>query len=225
MLTTSKELRTLHDRITKMGKIDDDKLFTVLIINSLGRNYAQLQSSIHGMTDEPNYTSIVALKQIETEASLEQRRAELATQPSSVALSASLPRPKRGDVVCANCKRLYHTADFCVRSGGKMAASGRSMEEAQTAQRAAAGKPPRAITATTTQLAKPSETRPATTAHIAAITSPSAATTTATLPKAASALTVDIEGVSYLLTPVSPGSASVPHTVIRATYALLGNRR
>jgi hypothetical protein len=210
MLTTSKELRTLHDRITKMGKIDNDKLFTVLIINSLGHNYAQLQSSIHGMTDEPNFTSTVALKRIETEASLEQRRAELATQTSSVALSASLPRPKRGDVVCANCKCLYHTADFCVRSGGKMA--GRSMEEAQTAQRAAAGKPPRAITATTTQLAKPSETRPATTAHIATITSPSAATTTATLPKAAPALTVDIKGVSYLLTPVSPVSAPVPHT-------------
>jgi hypothetical protein len=61
-----------------MGKIDDDKLFTVLIINSLGRDYAQLQSSIHGMTDEPNFTSTVALKQIETEASLGQRRAELA---------------------------------------------------------------------------------------------------------------------------------------------------
>jgi hypothetical protein len=41
-----------------MGKIDDDKLFTVLIINSLGRNYTQLQSSIHGMTDEPETTTI-----------------------------------------------------------------------------------------------------------------------------------------------------------------------
>jgi hypothetical protein len=212
MLTTFKELRTLHDRITKMGKIDDNKHFTVLIINSLGRNYMQLQSSIHGMTDEPNFTSTVALKRIETEASLEQCRAELATQTSSVALSASLPRPKRGDVVCTNCKRLYHTADFCVRSGGKMA--GRSMEEAQTAQRAAAGKPPRAITATTTQLAKPSESRPATTAHIATITSP--------------LLCLRLLPLSLLISKAFPTSLpQYPQSpllfLIRATYVLLGN--
>lgn len=211
MLTTSKELRTLHDHITKMGKIDDNKLFTVLIINSLGRNYAQLQSSIHGMTDEPNFTSAIALKWIETEASLEQRHAELAAQTSSVALSASLPKPRRGDVVCANCKCLYHTADFCVCSGGKMA--GRSMEEAQAAQHAAAGKPPHAVAAMTMQLTKPSESRPASTAHIASITSPSATTTTTVMSKPASALTVDIEGVSYLLTPVPPIPASVPASV------------
>jgi hypothetical protein len=46
MLTTSKELRTLHDRITKMGKIDDNKHFIVLIINSLGRNYVQLHYNL-----------------------------------------------------------------------------------------------------------------------------------------------------------------------------------
>ena len=214
MLTTSKELRTLHDRITKMGKIDDDKLFTVLIINSLGRNYAQLQSSIHGMTDEPNFNSAVALKRIETEASLEQRRSELATQTSSIALSASLPKARRGDVVCTNCKRLYHTADFCVRSGGKMA--GRTMEEAQTAQRAAAGKPPRAITVTTAQLAKPTTSgKPTTTANIATVTSPPSTTPTTVTTSTASALTFNIEGVSYVLTPSSPAipsAPSIPHT-------------
>jgi hypothetical protein len=207
MLTTSKELRTLHDRITKMGKIDDDKLFTVLIINSLGRNYAQLQSSIHGMTDEPNFSSAVALKRIETEASLELRRAELTGQPSSIALSASPTTPKRNDVVCTNCKRRYHTVDFCVRSGGKMA--GRSMEEAQVAQRAAAGKPPRPITVATTQLAKTTATG----------TPTSSKPTTVVAPSSTTALTFNIEGVPYVLTPASPAPvaasaapAPVPHT-------------
>ena len=48
-----------------MVKIDNDKLFTVLIINSLGRHYAPLQSTIHNMTDEPNFFLKVAIKRIE----------------------------------------------------------------------------------------------------------------------------------------------------------------
>ena len=90
MLNTSKELRTLHDRITKMGKMDDDKLFTVIIINSLGRHYTQLQSTIHSMTDESNFSSATAMKHIETEASLEFRRAELVSQNTAVALTATV---------------------------------------------------------------------------------------------------------------------------------------
>jgi hypothetical protein len=115
MLTTSKELRTLHDRITKMGKIDDDKLFTVLIINSLGCNYAQLQSSIHGMTDEPNFTSIVALKRIETEASLEQRHAvglcavlsATGVRPFSAAAVAVPSVPQMGSPTAVHCTEPY----------------------------------------------------------------------------------------------------------------------
>ena len=115
MLTTLTELRTLHDWITKMGKIDDDKLLTVLIINSLGHNYASLQLTVHGMTNEPNFSSSTALKRIATEASLELCCAELATHNSSVALLASTPKPKRNrDIACSNCKCLYHTVEFCV---------------------------------------------------------------------------------------------------------------
>ena len=115
MLTTLTELCTLHDWITKMGKIDDDKLLTVLIINSLGHNYASLQSTVHGMTNELNFSSSTTLKRIATEASLELRCAELATHNSSVALLAFTPKPKQnGDVACSNCKCLYHTVKFCV---------------------------------------------------------------------------------------------------------------
>ena len=77
MLTTNKELHLLHDHITKMGKINNDKLFTVLIINSLGHHYAPFQSTIHGMMDELNFSSNIAIKCIEAEASLELRRSEL----------------------------------------------------------------------------------------------------------------------------------------------------
>jgi hypothetical protein len=49
------------------------------------------------MTDEPNFTSTIALKRIKTEASLEQQRSELATQTSSIAVSASLPKAKHNE--------------------------------------------------------------------------------------------------------------------------------
>ena len=206
MLTTSKELRTLHDRITKMGKIDDDKLFTVLIINSLGRNYASLQSTIHGMTDEPNFSSSVALKRIETEASLELRRAELTAHTSSVALSASAPKVKRSDVVCSNCKRQYHTADFCVRPGGKMA--GKTMEEAQAARRAASGKLPIDVATATTQVAKLAPS----TANVAVIAPPTVAPLVLPPKLPTSGQMVNIEGIQYFLTPATPIVTTAPHS-------------
>jgi hypothetical protein len=144
MTTTSKTLRDLHERMKKMGKLDEDKILLILIINALGRHYPQLQSDIHHMTVQPNFDAAAALRRIETEASLVQRRAELgvvATQSPVVALTASDTNPKFPPTVCSNCKRPYHTIDFCIKPGGKMA--GRTMDAAKAAQRAAQGKPPR----------------------------------------------------------------------------------
>ena len=62
MSTTSKELRALHERMKKMGKIDEDKLFLFVIINALGRHYHQLQSEIHKMMDDPSFDWVGALK-------------------------------------------------------------------------------------------------------------------------------------------------------------------
>ncbi|KAF8463370.1 hypothetical protein DFH94DRAFT_699574 [Russula ochroleuca] len=185
MQDTSKELRNLHDCITKMGKIDDDKLLTVLIINSLGRYYSTLQSSIHGMTDDANFSAQVAFKRIDTEASLKECRAELGIQSLAVALNTSGNKEKGVEVVCSNCKCLHHTIKFCVRPGSGMA--GRTTDKAKAAQRAAAGKPPRLTTGKVTNTANIASTP---------ITIPVATPSTPL-----SAVLVNINGVSYILTP------------------------
>ncbi|KAH9961377.1 hypothetical protein BC827DRAFT_1267733 [Russula dissimulans] len=134
MATTTKELLDVYERFRKMGKIDEDKLLIVFIINSLGRHYPQLQSLIYCMADDPNFTTSLALKRIENEAALEARRAEMASITS--AKYGKIP-----SVVCSNCKRPHHTIEFWVKPGGRMA--GRSLDEAKAAQRAAAGNLPR----------------------------------------------------------------------------------
>ena len=142
LTTTSNQLRQLHERMQKMGTINEDKLFLFVIINALGHHYPQLQSEIHGMTDDPNFNWVGALRRVNTEAALVQRNAEVRTTPTTVALvGTSSSDPKAPTLVCSNCKRLHHTIDFCIKQGGKMA--GQTLEEAKAAQRAATGKPPR----------------------------------------------------------------------------------
>ena len=62
MTTTTKELHALHEHMKKMGKIDEDKLFLIVIINALGCHYHQVQSDIHGMTDNPNFNWVAAVR-------------------------------------------------------------------------------------------------------------------------------------------------------------------
>jgi hypothetical protein len=211
MTTTSKILRDHHDRIRKMGPIDEDKIFLILIINSLGPHHPQLQSLIHGMTDDPNFTGNAALKRVDTEAALVQRRAELGTDSPSVALAASTTNAKSPPVICSNCKKPHHTIDFCIKPGGKMA--GRSIDDARAAQRAAAGKAPRSSrpggqTANVAQAADATATSTTPSANTVQAPSIPMATaqpaTTATLPSS-----VMINGVSYVLTP-SPAHAILP---------------
>ncbi|KAH9952533.1 hypothetical protein BC827DRAFT_1274526 [Russula dissimulans] len=81
-----------------MGKIDEDMIFIIFIINSLGRHYPHLQSIIHGMTTDPNFTTALALNHLETEASLEDRRAELGLQlttppPAAANVATTSPLP------------------------------------------------------------------------------------------------------------------------------------
>ena len=128
MTTTSKILCDHHNRIRKMGPIDEDKIFLILIINSLGPHHLQLQSLIHGMMDDPNFTANAALKHVDTEVALVQRRAELGTDSPSVAMAASTTNAKSPPMICSNCKKPHHTIDFCIKPGGKMA--GRSIDDA-----------------------------------------------------------------------------------------------
>ena len=223
MTATSKQLRTLHVRMKKMGKIDEDKLFLFVIINALGRHYHQLQSEIHRMTDDPSFDWMAAFRRIETEAALAERRAEISagsTTTTTIAL-ATLNDAKdklQPVVICSNCKRPHHTIEFCVKQGGKMA--GRSLEEAKATQRAAAGKPPRPTRST--QSANVASTT--TPSSITLVPTTSAATAMPTTPTTAgpspstamvSALMtaptpIVINGISYFPAPSS--TSLIPQT-------------
>ena len=210
MLTTSKEIRNIYDRLIKMGKIEGDQLLTIIIVNALGKYYSPLQSTIHGLTDDAGFTSLVAFKRIETEAALEDRRAELGIQNPSMALVAANTKGKSAEIICSNCKCPHHSIEFCVRPGGGMA--GRSTDEAKAAQRAAAGKPPRTTgKATTTSTANIAATT--TTPIIASVSSPSTTTTTTS-----SAMSVSINGVSYMLTP-TPAPIAAPTTATTTVHS------
>jgi len=60
--TMSKEIHDIHTRIVKMGKFNDNKLLIILIINALTTNYGALQSIIHSMMDDQNFSSNTAFK-------------------------------------------------------------------------------------------------------------------------------------------------------------------
>jgi len=212
MTATSKQLRDLHERMKKMGKIDEDKLFLFVIINALGRHYPQLQLDIHGMTDDPSFDWAAAIRRIDTEAALAQRRAEMAVTPSTIVLmGTSSSDPKTPTIVCSNCKRLHHTIDFCIKPGGKMAR--RTLEEAKTAQHAAAGKQPRpargftqnsnanvATAATQNTNNAGTNTIPTTTSPLATVSSNPTPNTATNIPPT-NPTPITINGVSYIPVP------------------------
>jgi hypothetical protein len=219
MTTTSKILCNLHERIKRMGLINADKIFLWLIINSLRRHHPQLQSLIHGMTNNPNFTENLALKHIDTEAALAQRHAELGVSFSSVALVTSNANAKNPPVVCSNCKKPHHTIDFCIKPEGKMASC--SIDEAKATQCAAAGKAswaPRtggqtanmaqamdlATTSATASNTSSTGTTQSPNVTLLSIATMPVTTVPATLPSS-----VLINRVSYVLTP-SPAHTILP---------------
>lgn len=125
---TVTELHKLYNRIISMGPMNSDNLFTVLLMNALGDQFPQLQSSIQSMARMPNFMSAVVVQRIHEENMLLQAR----TQQGQSTAFAALTRDKGGRATCSNCNRMGHSLDFCVQPGGKMA--GKSLEDARTAQ-------------------------------------------------------------------------------------------
>src|SRR6266849_2070817 len=126
-----------------MGPISDDQLHTIFLVNALNDNFEPLQSNIIGLANESNFTSKDVVRRLLQEDQLVRRHAEQNAPATSVSALAAQgqDRPRS---LCTHCKKPGHLADFCIRSGGKMA--GCSIDEARSAQRAASGKPPRAET-------------------------------------------------------------------------------
>ena len=140
---TKAQLEELNRRILAMGKLEGDRLLTVLLLRSLGFHFSHLLSTLQTMATElDDFSSKTILKCIEGEAFLIQCRAEQGLRPFSVnptafaTVNARQPKPP-----CSNCKRSNHLTEFCISPGGKMA--GRTFDDARAAQRAASGNAPR----------------------------------------------------------------------------------
>jgi gag-polypeptide of LTR copia-type len=56
LTVTLNELNQAYNNIISMGDIDNEKLHSVLIINTLSDQFSTLQSMIQAMTEEPGYT-------------------------------------------------------------------------------------------------------------------------------------------------------------------------
>ena len=187
--------------------------YSLSIINALGHHFPQLQSDIHGMTDDPNFNWATAIRHIDTEAALVQRHVEVGVAPTTVTLLGTSGSDSKGPgsaIVCSNCKHLHHTIDFCIKPGGKMA--GHTLEEAKAAQCAAAGKAPQrtrgsmqsgsANVATATTSATLTTNTTATTNATTTTPSNSALTTVTAVPTNSSGGSpVVINGVLYILVP------------------------
>ena len=191
--TTISELQNLHTQIMNMGPMDPDNLHCVFLINALGDNYSSLQSSIQSMADNTNFSSNTIIRRLQAEESLQRRRKELGLQPE--ALSAVGKPRKAGNLLCAHCNRTNHLTDFCIHPGGKMA--GKTLEDAQKAQRAALSKSGRSLQVAG---APPSQA----TAHVATVASVSKAAPSPT----PSASPIVWNGVSYYPGPPSAASHS-----------------
>ena len=139
--TTVTQIWELHNRIYSMGPIDQDKLFSILLINALGNLFPHLQTAFQTLTDTPGFSLEMLTKQLDTEEGMITRRKKGGADPLSTPTSAfPANAEKKKKTPCSNCKCEMHGTDYCILSSGKMA--GKTIEEAHAAQRAASGKRP-----------------------------------------------------------------------------------
>jgi gag-polypeptide of LTR copia-type len=142
----SETVTKLKNYITAMGRVDDDNLLTLALLNALrdDRRFRHLFIAIQTMSTAPGFCSKSVVKLIEDEEWLAQRHTKqsVPSRPSTLDPPVAFPvaNMRRPKPPCSNCGRLNHSSDFCIAPGGRMA--GRSIDDARIAQRAASGKLP-----------------------------------------------------------------------------------
>src|SRR6266702_2783311 len=138
---TLDNIEHLHDRFTKMGKMDDDKLKIILMINVL-QQFLQLQLTINELLkSSPSISSADIKSRIlrEEQLLLRQEKLGLSLTPGGSDNTALTAVANRARLICANCKRTNHRSEFCIAPGGSMAR--KTIDEACAAQRTTACKP------------------------------------------------------------------------------------
>ena len=129
---TLSKLEKLHDKFTKMGKMDETKLQIIWTLNALNECQT-LQSSINDLLENSSTTYADVKRRILREEETAIRRGQYTPNSDNTALLTVSNRNNRP--ICANCKRANHRTEFCISTGGAMA--GKSIEEARAAQEAA----------------------------------------------------------------------------------------
>ena len=132
---TLDKLKRLHKHFVAMGRLDDDKLMIIYIMNALGDNpsYNALQSTINGMLENTSLTSLDVENKVLQEEDLITFCEKDNALPKNTALAAVTNKWERP--ICANCKQPGHHTEYCIKAGGQMA--GKTLEEARAAQSAA----------------------------------------------------------------------------------------
>ncbi|KAF8497425.1 hypothetical protein F5888DRAFT_1697650, partial [Russula emetica] len=136
------EIRNYYRLIVAKGKLKEDDIFAVILLNSMGKHFGPLQQTIIQMSSTPGFNSEVIATRLLDEDTLIRRRVELGQSanpymptsslaPSS-AFAAVSSHPRSPRPISAKCKR--DNKDYCISPGGKMA--GRIVDEARRAFRA-----------------------------------------------------------------------------------------
>lgn len=131
---TLDKLKRLHKRFVAMGKLDDDKLMIIYIMNTLGNSYMALQLTINRMLENITLTSLDIEKWVLTEDDLISYQEKTNnTAPENTTLAAVSNKQEK--TLCTDCKQPGHHAKFCIKVGGQMA--GKTLNKACAAQSAA----------------------------------------------------------------------------------------
>ena len=139
---TIAELQTFYERIAAMGQLDDNDIYSVLLLNAMNKHFGPIQQSLYSLSSTSKVTAEMIVQRMLDEDALITRHVERgqAANPytlspsisSSSAFAATLSCPRSPCPPCTNCKREGHSVDYCIAPGGKMA--GRSVDEARTAR-------------------------------------------------------------------------------------------
>ena len=180
-------------RISNMGEFDWPKFKSVMLINALGGDLEYLQSQIHGMADDPGFSSATIIHRIIREQDLLKHRAVQGEGPSALISQTK----KRERTICSHCQRPGHSADFCIAPGGKFV--GHTLEEARAAQRAAWAK----------ERAQSGNNTKTSTANVAITNTQSASRAPSPTPSTMTTTSMTINGITWVPLPQTTESAQI----------------
>ena len=159
---TLAKLRSYIRRISAVGKVKDEDIFTAILLHSFSDPFApfQLRQAVQNVSDIPNIDFEMVAKCIMAfdQDALTRRQRKLGQLvnpftasdvplPNQSGFATLNPRQSGSKPVCSNCKRDNHSTEYCIAPGGKM--SGRTVKEARAAFKAA-------LTASSTSPSDPS---------------------------------------------------------------------